>query len=241
MSLRLQQLIVGLAIATAAASACSDPKPVASCAASDDTLRSQRSTICSSYSDVGKACCGFNCSAVSAKGDWPNQAVYVTRLLQTLTAPGTCLNTTFARATVAWLNSSGAEADPGTFFNTWTVFQVQYYDMPRKPGSRIEAPDTLGRKCWAFAFLRLMWNPSRLQAALRAAGLALPTFVSSYEAAVPLTMELCEKVKANCFVNASYNQQRNGTCPTKVFEFHDLGFERENLLRDGCVPYPFTR
>ena len=37
---------------------------------------------------------------------------------------------------------------------TWTVFQVQYYDMPRRPDVRIESADTLGRKCWAFACSR---------------------------------------------------------------------------------------
>ena len=44
---------------------------------------------------------------------------------------------------------------------------------------------------------------------------------------------------ANCFVNQSYDPSRNGTCPTKIFEFHDLGFERENLLRGFPVDYRF--
>ena len=50
-----------------------------------------------------------------------------------------------AAATVGWLNAQ--QADPGYsggFMWTWEVFQVQYYDMPRLPGNRIEAPDTLG-------------------------------------------------------------------------------------------------
>jgi len=92
---------------------------------------------------------------------------------------------------------------------------------------------------------------------------------------------------ANCFVNASYDPSRNGTCPSKVCsrppcagcppwrlplslcttcmcmyenfvvvryvmyvnacphswhkvaEFRDLGFERENALREFVLPYPF--
>ena len=48
---------------------------------------------------------------------------------------------------------------------------------------------------------------------------------------VPLTLQLCEEVMANCFVNQSYDPRRNGTCPAKIFAFHELGFERENLLR----------
>ena len=63
------------------------------------------------------------------------------------------LNTTFARETISWLNNEmSSQSTGGNWMNTlmWMVFQVQYYDMPRKPGTRIESPDTLG-KCWAFA------------------------------------------------------------------------------------------
>ena len=62
---------------------------------------------------------------------------------------------------------------------------------------------------------------------------------SKWARAVPLTLGLCERVMANCFVNQSYDPSRNGTCPTKIFEFHDLGFERENLLRGFPVDYRF--
>ena len=72
---------------------------------------------------------------------------------------------------------------------------------------------------------------------------------------------------ANCFLNASYDPSHNGTCPFKVkpcpftrsfslrrrrawpsrpppappqvAQFRDLGFERENALREFAVPYPF--
>ena len=53
-----------------------------------------------------------------------------------------------AQETLAWLdaNQTTASGDPSSFGWTWSIFQVQYYDMPRKSGVRIEAPDTLGRK-----------------------------------------------------------------------------------------------
>lgn len=44
---------------------------------------------------------------------------------------------------------------------------------------------------------------------------------------------------ANCFVNASYDKSRNGTCPGKALLFHELGFERENALRRFEVRYPY--
>lgn len=41
-------------------------------------------------------------------------------------------------------------------------------------------------------------------------------------------MNLCDKVMANCFVNASYNPaKRNGTCTGLVGEFY-VGFQWEN-------------
>ena len=107
---------------------------------------------------------------MTGKGDWPNQAVYMRKLLAALASPSTCLDTTVAADTVAcvlsfclvmpghtcrcdtidtqsllftlrWLNPSAAGGSG--FFGTWDVFQVQYYDMPRLPGKRIESPDTL--------------------------------------------------------------------------------------------------
>ena len=70
------------------------------------------------------------------------------------------------------------------------------------------------------------------------AGLNLDAYFSAYEDAVPLTMNLCWEVMANCFVNASYDPTRNGTCPGKVKEFY-LGFERENIKRRSPIYYPF--
>ena len=78
------------------------------------------------------------------------------RALAALASDAGCFNTSAAAAaTLAWLdaNQTTASGNPSSWGWTWTVFQVQYYDMPRKPGVRIEAPDTLGRKCWAFAYL----------------------------------------------------------------------------------------
>jgi hypothetical protein len=70
--------------------------------------------------------------------------------------------------------------------------------MPRKPGDRIESPATLGRKCWAFAYLRQVWGAEQadgaaglradLEAKTAAHGLDLRAFVAAWDAAVALTM-----------------------------------------------------
>jgi hypothetical protein len=161
------------------------------------------------------------------------------------------LNTSEASSTVAMLNVVDPARSP--WWTTWLQFQVQYYDMPRRPGARIESPATLGRKCWAFAYLRHIWvggaaasdgvAPRRrhgtaavggaglgaaLQRATAAHGLSVRPFARHWEAAVALTMPLCERVMANCFVNASYDPSaRNGSCPARVDQFL-VGFAFEN-------------
>ena len=214
------------------------------CAASDRNLLVLSRTLCASLTQADTSWCGPYWKNVSAKHDWPNQAVYMERLLRALYANNTCLSTPFARSTVTWLNSSNMSdpaSNPSNFMATYTVFQVQYYDMPRKAGERIESPDTLGRKCWAFAYLHQTWLYERydLERALAGAGLYMPAFIAQYDRAVPLTMGLCTKVMANCFVNASYDPARNGTCPLQVARFRYLGFERENALRRFSVAYPW--
>ena len=44
---------------------------------------------------------------------------------------------------------------------------------------------------------------------------------------MPTTIDLCRRVSANCYVNASYDAARNGTCPARVDEFV-VGFAWEN-------------
>ena len=197
------------------------------CASYSATLDAARRTFCAS---------GF-CPAspnVTAKKDWPSQVTYMQAILLALAADSGCFNTSAAaRDTLAWLDvNQTAAQDTSGFGSTWTVFQVQYYDMPRKPGVRIEAPDTLGRKCWAFSYLDQICDVTAI--APRA-----PAFAAMWRAAVPRTLQLCEEVMANCFVNASYDPARNGSCSGKIFEFHDLGFERENALRLFPVSYRF--
>jgi hypothetical protein len=70
-------------------------------------------------------------------------------------------------------------------------------------------------------------------------GLNLHNFTTVSDKAIPETFALCEQVMANCFLNTTYNPKHNGTCKTKIFEFHYLGFLRENLKRRGIVKYPF--
>lgn len=211
------------------------------CTVSDKNLFTLRAKICNSLVQEDTNWCGTYWRNATASKDWPSQAVYIHEMIDALSSPTTCLNTTFAHDTVAWLDTY--QADPGvsgSIMWTWLVFQVQYYDMPRKPGCRIESPDTLGRKCWAVAYLTQLWKPKPLLEALTKAGLSLSNFTSAYERAIPLTMDLCEEVMANCFVNATYDPTlRNGTCPNKIDLFRYLGFERENLKRLNVINYPF--
>lgn len=210
------------------------------CAASDAALALKRETVCASLVQAATPWCTWDPAAnITAAEDWPSQAVYMHAVLAALVDPSTCLNTSYAADTVAWLNTSQADAAvAGAFQNTWSVFQAQYYDMPRAPGARIEAPDTLGRKCWAMAYLQQLWDERALEAALAGAGLSAAAFAAAYDAAAPRTLALCSEVLANCFVNASYDPARNGTCPLDATLFY-LGFQRENALRAFVVAYPF--
>ena len=229
-----------LAAAQVAAGACAD---------SDADIRSLRNKLCFSFGSQNKACCGGACdghAGVTAHGqDWPSQAEDMVTLLRKLGSDGTCVNTTVAKSAVAWLDTMQTSTDPATseggFMWNFRVFQVQYYDMPRKPGSRIESPSTLGRKCWAFALLtqKLSVMESAQKRIASAASQNLSVFAAQYSAAVPQTMALCKRVMANCFVNASYDPSRKGSCVKKIAEFHYLGFERENVQRGFPVDYPF--
>lgn len=153
------------------------------------------------------------------------QVIYMKNLLDAVAAPSTCLNTSYSHDLVGWLNVTNTTTS--AWWNTWMVFQVQYYDMPRQPGARIESPATLGRKCWAFAYLAQAWPSLRpkLIGALSSAGLNMDPFVTAYDAAVPFTLNICDQVMANCFVNATYDPvARNGTCPDGVGQFF-VGFQ----------------
>ena len=209
-----------------------------SCAASDANLLYRRDVLCSS---IG----GFpSCKHVKAEGDWPNQAIYMHDLLYAVVKSQACLNTTVAKGVVSWLENNTSVVNP--WWNTWVVFQVQYFDMPRKAGARIESPATLGRKCWAFAYLNQVWTSGlhdELLNAVEKSGLSLELFAKAYDEAVGFTMPLCPRVMANCFVNATFNPSRNGTCPHLLQQFY-VGFEWENgnnniQERNDSVTFPF--
>ena len=191
------------------------------CVASDARLQQLWSMWCESFQPD---CPGT--VNVTAGHDWPSQVTYVNDTLQALTDPETCLNTTYAKQVLGWtLGDTNTTTD--AFWNNWMVFQVQYYDMPRVPGARIESPATLGRKCWAFAYLRQIWPDlkPKLEATLSHAGLgSYQPFFDAYDAAIPFTMNLCYEVMANCFVNQTYNPARNGTCPDVEKQFY-VGFQ----------------
>mmetsp|Transcript_32810 Transcript_32810/g.55328 ORF Transcript_32810/g.55328 Transcript_32810/m.55328 type:complete len:240 (+) Transcript_32810:31-750(+) len=211
----------------------------ANCDESDAKLAEARGYICASLvGNPGPDWCENN--NTKADQDWPNQAVYMKNLLDLLVDPATCLNTSYANDTAEWLDGPINDPDVGgSWMWTYTVFQVQYYDMPRNEGDRIESPATLGRKCWAMAYNDQMWHPEELSKALTSNDLnANENFIAEYNEAIPLTMNLCYQVEENCFVNATYDASRNGTCPHDIRQFH-LGFDRENLKRKDVVEYPF--
>ena len=109
-------------------------------------------------------------------------------------------------------------------------------DQPRKPGTRLESPATLGRKCWAFAYLAQQAGVlGTLEEALAKANLSGTHFISGYHRSVAPTMALCTKVESSCFVNATPVPAH---CPGLLLEFR-AGFERENLKRGGHIKYPF--
>jgi hypothetical protein len=118
-----------------------------SCAASDTALTQLCGTLCRSLGGP----CPVSVNTTAA-GDWPTQATYMSALVDALADPtATCLNTSLARELVQWLDVTNTTTS--SWWNTWLVFQVQYYDMPRVPGARIESAATLGRKCWAFSYV----------------------------------------------------------------------------------------
>ena len=218
-----------------------------SCDDSDAELLQLQSRLCKSLGCTAACPC---LNDTKADGDWPSQVTYMHDILAALVAPQTCLNTSYAQDFVAWF--SVADTGSSYWWYTWLVFQVQYYDMPRLPGTRIESPATLGRKCWAFSYLKDIWDGAAyggaepalrpaLQGVMGAAGYGdeVSSYIEAYDGAVPLTMNLCWEVMANCFVNASYDPAaRNGTCPHELQEFK-FGFERENVKRRSPLAYPF--
>lgn len=142
-------LVVAVAVVWGVATSSAELSVDSPCDASDYALQSARDMVCVSLVGHTSKWCGTVPANVSAHGDWPNQAVYLMEVLNTLASSSTCLNTSVAKDTVSWLD--GALAEPsvgGSFMWTYLVFQVQYYDMPRHAGDRIESPWTLGMKCW---------------------------------------------------------------------------------------------
>ena len=69
---------------------------------SDARLLLLRQTLCSSIGGFVGCQLPHN---LTAEGDWPNQAVYMRDLLAAVVAPDTCLNTSQAAETIAFLNA----------------------------------------------------------------------------------------------------------------------------------------
>jgi hypothetical protein len=71
--------------------------------------------------------CDAGSQNISAKEDWPNQAIYVQDLLKALVDPTTCLSSPYAHDTIDWLNVIQTDPAVGaSFIWTYTVFQVHY-------------------------------------------------------------------------------------------------------------------
>ena len=229
-----------VAIITAVASALRSQ--TGSCNTSDNALLLARYVVCKGMnSSSTDAYCSGTPANVTGPTDWPGQAVAFTNVLRLLVNESTCLNTTVAVQTVAWVNSSGAEqtSPPGGFGYSFGFVQPTYFDMPYKPGARVEAPDTLGNKCWASAYLSANWDGGvALSTALQPHDLNVDHFITAYDTMALTAMSLCNKVIANCFVNASYDPARNGTCAGDVLLFK-FGFEVENIKYISNVAYPF--
>lgn len=232
-------LLVAAIVSVAAAVAVGD------CAASDAALLLKRETWCASI-------VGWNCPycpspqnmSNNVKKDWPSQVTYFYDILNFL-MNGTsleCLNTTYGADTANWIDKIQSNVSlGGTLLQTWAApdGQPNYYEMPRKPGERIETPWTLGMKCWAFSYLQQIWaNTNPLVARMASAGLDISFFAAQYLKAGPFSFTLCEEVMANCFVNASYDPKRNGTCPLSILEFK-AGFGWQNLQHGEPIKYPY--
>lgn len=241
----MQRALQAAAATAAVVCMCSAASAAAAdCGASDARILAARYAACASLVQPGNSTpwCLYPANVTAAE-DWPSQAVYFDEVLAALAAaPAGCLATPAAEDTAEWLDTSQAQAGvSGSFAWTWQVFQPDYYVTPRPPGSRLESPDTLGRKCWAFAYLAQIGAATltAAQAALAAAGEPpLPAFAANFTASVAPTLQLCDRAIANCFLNTTYDPGHNGTCPGDVLLF-ELGFERENLLRGGIVRFPF--
>ena len=131
---------------------------------------------------------------MTAAHDWPTQSVYMKIILEAVVDPSTCLGTEIAQNLVAWLNIVSTDPGESMWWWNWYVFQPQYYAMPRSAGDRVESPATLGRKCWAFAFLRQLWSglrPTLLDTAA-AFELDLADLVAAWDDAVPMSLVLYE-------------------------------------------------
>jgi hypothetical protein len=213
------------------------------CEDSDVALRYSQGVNCAAYvGDKAPSWCPAN--GVDPKlvhHDWPSQAVYTWSLLADLMAPTTCLNTTASAAVTTWLESEMVEAAThGSFGWTLLVFQPGYYTMPRREGERIESPWTLGMKCWAAAFLQQSWLPARdaFVAVLNRHNVNVSKVVGTMDYGTANAVSECGQVMANCFVNASYDPSRNGTCPLSMDDFH-LGFDYQNGIHGKHVRFDF--
>jgi hypothetical protein len=227
-------VVVAVAVAVAVGVAAQS-----NCDASDAAILEAEGNYCESMVGPGVSWCPMQ---PGSKGghDWPTQVIIFSTIMRAFAgAPAACLNTSVATAVANRLEVYQSNVSlSGSLLNVWRVFQGQYYDMPRKAGVRIEAPWTLGMKCFAFAYLRQKSVVDVVASRLAAVGTSIATFAAAYAAAVPWSYTLCYEVEANCFLNTTYTPSRNGTCPGSMTSFYG-GFQWMNVRHMAGLKYPF--
>jgi hypothetical protein len=154
------------------------------CIRSDANLVALHELFCASMGPAWQCPTGN----YTAARDWPTQSVYMKNILAAVIDTSTCLDTPVATGIVEWLNTFSTDPQLSMWWWNWYVFQPQYYDMPRKQGARIESPATLGRKCWAFAYLSQIWLDLRphIIDTMKRADINLTSFVVAWDEAAPM-------------------------------------------------------
>lgn len=165
--------------------------PPKDCIRSDANLVALHELFCASMGPAWQCPIGN----FTAARDWPTQAVYMKNILAAVVDPATCLNSTVATGIIEWLNTFSTDPEFSMWWWNWYIFQPQYYDMPRKQGARIESPATLGRKCWAFAYLNQIWVDLRPQLidTMDRTNINITSYVAAYDELLPCLSNYANK------------------------------------------------
>jgi hypothetical protein len=210
------------------------------------TIQQQIGVVCSSLSGKVDACCPANFGPYNANGvahDWPMQASYMVNLLDTLAQlPPSCQTDSRLAAVFNYLNTNANSSYSCSWSNCWTVFQFDYYILPRPPGSkRVESPTTLGYKSFAFSLMSETWEKlTATSPAIPSLKWALPSLgplKAMFDYAIPESLLVSNRVCQSCFLNASYG---NRSCPLQTGLFK-LGWELQAIrTRSKGIQYNYV-